>query len=74
MNELYCKIYHISIAPCWSNVIHHVLTTSIKYTTKLVFFQILNIICTKQPTQNEIDDTFSSCYIESNLLSYIDNT
>jgi len=48
--------------------------TSIKYATKLIFLQILNIIHIKQLTKNETDDTFSFCYIlESKLISYIDN-
>ncbi len=43
--ELYCKICHISMAPCWSIATHHILTSSIRDTIDLVFLEILNVIC-----------------------------
>ncbi len=61
-NELYCKKIHVSLAP-WSNPMHHVLTISIRHAIHSSFLQFLNIIHIKKPTQNEIANTFTSCYI-----------
>jgi len=36
--ELYCKNCHISIAPSWSNAMHHILTISIRHAYILVSF------------------------------------
>jgi hypothetical protein len=61
------------MAPCWSMATHHVLTSTIRHSIDPIFFQILNNICFKQPTQNAIDHVLSSCYVlEKDLLSHID--
>jgi hypothetical protein len=42
--ELYCKICHISMAPCWSIATHHILTSSIRDTIDPIFLEFLNVI------------------------------
>jgi len=46
--KLYCKICHISMAPCWSIATHHILTSSIRDTIDIVFLEFLNIIRIKK--------------------------
>ncbi len=36
-DELYCKQYHISMAPCWSTIIHYNLQTFITHVVDPIF-------------------------------------
>jgi hypothetical protein len=51
------------MALCWSIATHHMLTSFIKHILNPIFIEFLNVICTKEPTQIEIDHVFSYCYI-----------
>jgi hypothetical protein len=73
-HELYYKLCHISMAPCWSNASHHILQTSMRHITNPIFLQFLNMIHIKKPTQNEIDNVFSCCYVsKTEVLSHINS-
>ncbi len=39
LNELYCNICHISLAPCWSMATHHVLIGFIRHSIDPIFLR-----------------------------------
>jgi len=39
--KMYCKLCHISMAPCWLNASHHILQTSMIHITDPIFLQFL---------------------------------
>jgi hypothetical protein len=43
-HELYYKLFHISMAPCWSNASHCILQTFMRHITDPSFLQFLNMI------------------------------
>jgi hypothetical protein len=60
------------MAPCWLITIHHNLQTFMRHVIDLIFLQFKNIIHDKQPTQIEINNVLSCCYISKvDKLSHV---
>jgi hypothetical protein len=43
-NELYYKLCHISMVPCWLNASHHILQTFTRHIIDPIFLQFLSMI------------------------------
>ena len=71
--DIICKAGHIISAPSWAIAKQHKLQTSIRHSFDPSYLNFLNIIRQCPPTETEIEDTLSTCFIDNDMLSHYIN-
>ncbi len=73
--EKYCRSCHIPTTPCWLNVTHHHISSSMKHASDPIYLNFLNIIQCRQPTQIKFDNVLLDWVVlEDEILSNINAT
>ena len=73
--DIICKACHITSAPSWAAAKQHKLQKSIRHLSDPLYFNFLNTIRHRPPTETELEDTLNACLIDKDMLShYLDAT
>ena len=65
-----CRACHITSTSCWAAAKQHTLHLSVRHSSDPSYLNFLNIIRHRPPTDSEIEDTLSACFIDNNMLSH----
>ena len=61
---------HTTSAPSWAVAKQHKLQTSVRHSSDPSYLNFLNITRHRPPTETEIKDTFSTSFIDKDMLSH----